>query len=147
MKRLSILHKVKYKFSHYIKARPNLFGLIKISLNSFPSCCFSWFLPLSFLFLDYCSSFLTGTMPLFFPSPNLFILCQGTFLNTNPFILFPCLKFFSGSLWPTKWSSNFLSWHLIHHLVLAYIFSIISYYFLFSILYSSNTELFMVTGT
>lgn len=51
-----------------------------------------------------------------------------TLPNTKLFILFPCLKFLSGSLWPTKWRSDSLSWH-IHHLVLAYIFSIISYYF------------------
>lgn len=55
-----------------------------------PSPFFSLFLPLSFFCLDYSSnSFLTGTMPLFFPSPNLFF---HTLPNTKLFILFPLLK-------------------------------------------------------
>lgn len=52
--------------------------------NSFPSPYFS---------LDYCSSFLTGTMPLFSPCPNLFfILCQSTFLKYKSVHFIPLLK-------------------------------------------------------
>lgn len=48
---------------------------------------------LSFFSLDYCSSFLTGTMPLFSPSPSLFFtLCQSTSLKYKSVHFIPLLK-------------------------------------------------------
>ena len=75
------------------KACASLIWLYKYFSN-YSFLLISLFLPLSFFCLDYCSSgFLTGTIPLFSPSPNLFfILCQSTFLKYKSVHFIPLLK-------------------------------------------------------
>ena len=141
-----------------------LFGPINISLIY--SLYFSLLLLLSFFlliivvaFLKYifivvnhtilniCNSFLTGTMPLFSPSFNLFfILCQSASLKYKSVHFIPLLKILQ--LFPVAHKMKFKllivehpssgsCLHFQHHFLLLSLPS----------LHSSNTVLLMVTGT